>query len=596
MMEDDYEILPFLQTFESEPQNSLVETASACGGSIFGESTVAGSAFGSAIGHDDPTAIMGNVVRSETLDVVPSFSTANESLLQFDPDDDIEARDPVDENCQGLRKASSMDYARTNVEKEKLKLQLSELDRTEEQWQAKMSLRTSSPTDVDTTPDPYVDEVGTEKSPTGRIQSRHFEQLGGQFIDDRNNPSKLLGEELDRTEEQWQAKMSLRTSSPTDVDTTPDPYVDEVGTEKSPTGRIQSRHFEQLGGQFIDDRSNPSKLLGESSSIETELSFLEPEPNSPAVLKNVSDELSTDLSLTSSASDDGIPKKHSDGTMTQSTAIAADAEENVRRVQKRLVGSHKKGEKRSDDDDMAVHELTSQTPTHRYGRWKQWIPVVEEENRSKMQEGGLASKSDLSEDEDFNSKLQDVWKFSRRWVVIVLALLLLVAGITALGLSLPSKESNSTDSSSSQHTSSPSLRATFSPAVPLAETPTSSPPSPAQAPTTSPPPKTTSLMMRMQLKLLPISGEALFDESAPQFAAVEWLVYKDPARMELESLENDPLKERYVAALLHFALGGETWFDQYDFLSSSSVCEWNSVRGMGVFCSGGLINEISISK
>jgi hypothetical protein len=372
--------------------------------------------------------------------------------------------------------------------------------------------------------------------------------------------------------------------------------VDEVGTEKSPTGRIQSRHFEQLGGQFIDDRSNPSKLLGESSSIETELSFLELEPNSPAVLKNVSDELSTDLSLTSSASDDGIPKKHSDGTMTQSTAIAADAEENVRRVQKRLVGSHKKGEKRSDDDDMAVHELTSQTPTHRYGRWKQWIPVVEEENRSKMQEGGLASKSDLREDEDSNSKLQDVWKFSRRWVVIVLALLLLVAGITALGLSLPSKESNSTDSSSSQHTSSPSLRATFSPAVPLAETPTSSPPSPAQAPTTSPPPKTTSLMMRMQLKLLPISGEALFDESAPQFAAVEWLVYKDPARMELESLENDPLKERYVAALLHFALGGETWFDQYDFLSSSSVCEWNSVRGMGVFCSGGLINEISISK
>jgi hypothetical protein len=525
MIRDGYETLPSLPAFESEQQNSLIETASACGGSIFGESTVSGSAFGSAIGHDDPTAIMGNVVRSETPDVVPSFSTANESLLQFDPDDDIEARDHVDENCQGLRKASSVDNPRTNIVKD-LKLQLSELDRTEEQWQAKMSLRTSSPTDLDATDDPYMDEVGT--------------------------------------------------------------------AEISPTGRIQSRHFEQLCGQFIDDRNNPPKLLGEDSSIETELSL--PEPNSPADLKNATDELSTDLSLTSSASDAGILKKNSDDTMSQSTAIATDTEKIARQVQKRLVGSHKEGGERSDDDDMVVHKLTSQTSTHRYGRWKQWIPIGEEEQRSKIQEGRMASKSDLSEDEDSNSKVQDVWKLSKRWVVIVLALLLLVAGITALGLSLPSKESKSTDRSSFQHTSSPSLRATFSPTVPLAETPTSSPPSPTQAPTTSPSPKTPSLMMIMQQKLLPISGEALFDESAPQFAAVEWLVHKDPARMELESLENDSLKERYVAALLYFALGGDTWFDQYGFLSSSSVCEWNSVSGMGVFCSGGVIDEIAISK
>lgn len=509
MIREDHETLPSLPTFESEPQN-LIENTSACGGSIFGESTVAGSAFGSAIGHDDPTAIMGNVVRSETPDTAPSFSTANESLLQFDPDDNnIEARDPVDENCEDL------------------KLQLNELDRTEKQWQAKMSLRTSSPTDLDATVDLSADEVGT--------------------------------------------------------------------AEISRTGRIQSMHFEQLGAQFIDGRSNPPKLLGEDSSIETELSFLE-----PAVLKNATDELSTDLSLTSSASDAGILKKHSDGTMSQSTDIATDAEKIMKQVQKRLVGSPGRGEKRSDDDDdMAARELTSQTSIHHYGRWKQWIPVGEEEQRSKIQEGGLASKSDLSEAEDSNSKVQDVWKLSRRWVAIALALILLVAGITALGISLLSKESNSTDVSSFQHSSPPSLRATLSPAVTLAETLTSSPLSPTQAPTTSPPPNTTSLMMRMmrmQLKLLPISGEALFDESAPQFAAVEWLVYKDPARMELESLEYDLLKERYIAALLYFALGGETWFDQNEFLSSLSVCEWNSVRGMGVFCSGGIINEIAISK
>jgi hypothetical protein len=522
MIRDYYESLPSLPTFDSEPQNSLIETGSACGGSIFGESTVAGSAFGSAIGHDDPTAIMGNVVRSGIPDVVPSCSTANESLLQFDPDDDIEARDPVEENCQGLRKASSVDYPRTDVVKD-LTLQLSELDRTEEQWQAKMSCCPSSPTDLDATADIYLNEAGT--------------------------------------------------------------------AEISCTGRIQSRHFEQLDGQFIDDRSNPPKLLGENSSTETELSF--PEPNSPAVLKSATDELSTDLSLTSSASDARILKKHGDGTMSQSTAI--NTKKIVRQVQKRLVGSLKNGEKRSDDNDMAVQELTSQTSIRRYGRWKQWIPVGEEEQRIQLQEGGLTSKSDISEDEDSNSKVQEAWKLSRSCVVIV-SVLLLLAGITALGISLPSKESNSTDRPSFQPTSSPSLRATFSPTVPLAETLTSSPPSPTQAPTTPPPPNATSLMIKTQLKMFPISGEALFDESTPQYVTVEWLVYTDPARVELESLENESLKERYVAALLYFALGGETWFDQYGFLSSSSVCEWNSVSGMGVFCSGGVVNEIAISK
>jgi hypothetical protein len=78
-------------------------------------------------------------------------------------------------------------------------------------------------------------------------------------------------------------------------------------------------------------------------------------------------------------------------------------------------------------------------------------------------------------------------------------------------------------------------------------------------------------------------AEALQDDSSPQFRALLWLANNDNMVLDLDSAPTVILVERYVLALLYFATNGEGWKDQRDFLSVSSVCQWN-FRGNGALC------------
>ena len=75
--------------------------------------------------------------------------------------------------------------------------------------------------------------------------------------------------------------------------------------------------------------------------------------------------------------------------------------------------------------------------------------------------------------------------------------------------------------------------------------------------------------------LQPLSGEALEDSTSPQFQALEWITNIDPAKLSVGQDSTFEIQQRYVAAVLYFALGGETWTEQYNFLSADSVCLWN---------------------
>ena len=103
--------------------------------------------------------------------------------------------------------------------------------------------------------------------------------------------------------------------------------------------------------------------------------------------------------------------------------------------------------------------------------------------------------------------------------------------------------------------------------------------------------------------LTPISGDAILNESTPQFEAFQWMTYEDSAVL-LGINSNTPsavLIDRFVISLLFFATGGPDWFDKMNFLTNSSVCDWHSQQSKnceyGVFCnSAGSVVRLSIGK
>jgi hypothetical protein len=88
-------------------------------------------------------------------------------------------------------------------------------------------------------------------------------------------------------------------------------------------------------------------------------------------------------------------------------------------------------------------------------------------------------------------------------------------------------------------------------------------------------------------------AEALQEDSSPQFRALRWLANEDTAVLDLDSTPTVILVERYVLAVLYFstsaeggsnATSAEGGLNMLNFLSASSVCEWNSGGFRGVLC------------
>jgi hypothetical protein len=84
--------------------------------------------------------------------------------------------------------------------------------------------------------------------------------------------------------------------------------------------------------------------------------------------------------------------------------------------------------------------------------------------------------------------------------------------------------------------------------------------------------------------LYSVSGKRLDDENSPQYQALQWIANDDPAKTSVGVNDTEIIKQRYVAAVLYFALGGKGWKKQYKFLSEADICSWNQNELSGIIC------------
>jgi hypothetical protein len=185
----------------------------------------------------------------------------------------------------------------------------------------------------------------------------------------------------------------------------------------------------------------------------------------------------------------------------------------------------------------------------------------------------------------------------------VAVLLLIIVGVI-LGVAVPLTTNNNNNNNNKD---SPSIDSTVTPTQSRSPTqsPTQSPSqsqSPTKAPTATPtatptqtpaPTACTSLecLAEILLQIEVSDAEALQDDLSPQFLALRWLANDDTAVLDLDKTPSVILVERYVLAVFYFATSTEGELDGLNFLSASSVCEWNNRQIQGVFLRGVYCNE-----
>jgi hypothetical protein len=75
-----------------------------------------------------------------------------------------------------------------------------------------------------------------------------------------------------------------------------------------------------------------------------------------------------------------------------------------------------------------------------------------------------------------------------------------------------------------------------------------------------------------------LDRRALSSPGTPQYQALIWLVYGDPAILDFKTTPPRTILERYVIATLYYSLNGPEWKDQRGFLSDESVCKWSPIN------------------
>ncbi|KAG7373342.1 RHS repeat-associated core domain containing protein [Nitzschia inconspicua] len=85
----------------------------------------------------------------------------------------------------------------------------------------------------------------------------------------------------------------------------------------------------------------------------------------------------------------------------------------------------------------------------------------------------------------------------------------------------------------------------------------------------------------MEELFFPLSGPDITVKGTPQYQALNWLAYEDPAKLDIQSTSYMNLTQRYVMAVFFYSTGGPTsWVDDLRFLSNYSVCEWPNLMGI----------------
>jgi hypothetical protein len=98
--------------------------------------------------------------------------------------------------------------------------------------------------------------------------------------------------------------------------------------------------------------------------------------------------------------------------------------------------------------------------------------------------------------------------------------------------------------------------------------------------------------------LVSISRERLDDKNSPQYQALDWIANDDPAKTSVGVNDTEIIKQRYVAAVLYFALAGKDWKNQYNFLSGDDICLWNQNELSGIICGSlkGNVESLNLSE
>lgn len=74
------------------------------------------------------------------------------------------------------------------------------------------------------------------------------------------------------------------------------------------------------------------------------------------------------------------------------------------------------------------------------------------------------------------------------------------------------------------------------------------------------------------------SRRDLETRNSSQFLAAQWIANLDNMNLTIpdNKMDRESFHQRYILALLYFALQGDEWTDQVDFLRGESECSWNS--------------------
>lgn len=89
-------------------------------------------------------------------------------------------------------------------------------------------------------------------------------------------------------------------------------------------------------------------------------------------------------------------------------------------------------------------------------------------------------------------------------------------------------------------------------------------------------------------------GTSIFDGNTTEYQALMWLAQHDQKRLDVSS-PIETLTQRFAVANLYFALGGNDWNSQYNFLSGKHECDWNDGTS-GVFCDNNNNNGHFVTK
>lgn len=83
---------------------------------------------------------------------------------------------------------------------------------------------------------------------------------------------------------------------------------------------------------------------------------------------------------------------------------------------------------------------------------------------------------------------------------------------------------------------------------------------------------------KLKQVLATISDTSLLEaKHTDQFKAFMWMTRMDPSPVDMKTTPHPVIIQKYIMALIYVSTNGKEWDDQYSFLTSASVCDWEGL-------------------